>query len=67
MFIFAIYAASYGVTYAYMMHYFVNALCLWFFVIHLSSGPVSLANLVQYITGADGSSSSTTSKGKKRP
>ncbi|EME47675.1 hypothetical protein DOTSEDRAFT_69584 [Dothistroma septosporum NZE10] len=67
MFIFAIYAAAYGVTYAYMMHYFVNALCLWFFVIHLSSGPVSLANLVQYITGAESSSSSTTSKGKKRP
>jgi hypothetical protein len=45
MFALALYAAVYGVTYAYRMHYAVNALCFWLFVVHLSSGPVSLAGL----------------------
>ncbi|SMR62901.1 unnamed protein product [Zymoseptoria tritici ST99CH_3D1] len=48
MFAFALYAAVYGVTYAYRMHYAVNALCAWLFVVHLSGGPVSLASLSRY-------------------
>lgn len=74
MFCFAIFAAAYGVTYAYKMHYAVNGLCFWLFLIHLSTGPVSLASLAQYVSGdhaanAESSAShpTTTSKVKKRP
>ncbi|KAI7255173.1 PGAP1-domain-containing protein, partial [Hortaea werneckii] len=37
LFAFALYAAVYGVTYAYRLHHLVNALCAWLFLIHLSS------------------------------
>jgi hypothetical protein len=47
MFALALYAAAYGVTYAYRMHYLVNALCFWLFVIHLSSGSL-VSSLVQW-------------------
>ncbi|KAF2479566.1 PGAP1-like protein-domain-containing protein [Neohortaea acidophila] len=56
----ALYAAIYGVTYAYRLHYLVNALCAWLSLIHLSNGPLSLARLSQYLPG----SGNTT---KKRP
>ncbi len=45
MFALALYAAIYGVTYAYRLHYIVNALCAWLFLLHLSNGPFSLARL----------------------
>ena len=63
MFALALYAAIYGVTYAYRLHYLVNALCAWLFFIHLSSsnGSLSLARLSQHIPGVG---SHTT---KKRP
>lgn len=48
MFSFALYAAVYGVTYAYRLHHMGNALCAWLFLIHLSNGPLSLAKLAQY-------------------
>ena len=51
MFSLALYAAIYGVTYAYRLHYLVNALCAWLFIIHLSHGPFSLARLSQYLPG----------------
>ena len=47
----ALYAAIFGVTYAYRLHYLVNVLCAWLFVIHLSAGPLSLARLSQYLPG----------------
>ncbi|KAI7164389.1 GPI inositol-deacylase-like protein [Hortaea werneckii] len=37
LFAFALYAAVYGVTYAYRLHHLVNALCAWLFLIHLSA------------------------------
>jgi len=49
MFGFALYAAVYGVTYAYRLHHMANALCAWLFAIHLSNGPLSLAKLRQYL------------------
>lgn len=70
MFGFAIYAAAYGVTYAYRMHYLVNALCFWLFLVHLSNGPISLASLAQYITGsspAPAQPAASSRQGKKRP
>ncbi|USW53309.1 Putative GPI inositol-deacylase PGAP1, alpha/Beta hydrolase [Septoria linicola] len=51
MFALALYAAVYGVTYAYRMHYLVNALCCWLFVIHLSNSG-SLARLAQHFLGS---------------
>lgn len=40
IFALALYAAVYGVTYAYRMHYLVNALCFWLYAIHLTNGPL---------------------------
>ncbi|WPG97809.1 Hypothetical protein R9X50_00059000 [Acrodontium crateriforme] len=37
LFAFALYAPVYGVTYAYRLHHMVNALCAWFFLIHITS------------------------------
>ncbi|KAF2719316.1 PGAP1-domain-containing protein [Polychaeton citri CBS 116435] len=53
IFVFALYAAIYGVTYAYRLHHIGNALCAWLFFIHCSNqGPLSLAKLAQYATGS---------------
>jgi len=49
-FTFALYAAVYGVTYAYRLHHMVNGLCAWLFVLHLSNGPLAPAKLVPSIT-----------------
>ncbi|EME86366.1 uncharacterized protein MYCFIDRAFT_45451 [Pseudocercospora fijiensis CIRAD86] len=70
MFALALYAAVYGVTYAYRMHYLVNALCFWLFVIHLSNGPYSLANMAKFFSGSGSTSpppGGHSSHGKKRP
>ncbi|KXT14208.1 hypothetical protein AC579_7553 [Pseudocercospora musae] len=70
MFALALYAAVYGVTYAYRMHYLVNALCFWLFIIHLSNGPYSLANMAKFFSGngpPSPPSGGPTSHGKKRP
>ncbi|KAK5112260.1 hypothetical protein LTR62_004421 [Meristemomyces frigidus] len=68
-FSFALYAAVYGVTYAYRLHHMANALCAWLFVIHLSSGPLSLAKLVQYLprTRSGGGGGGGGRRMKKRP
>lgn len=56
MFGVALYAAIYGVTYAYRLHHMVNALCAWLFLIHWNAGPLSPAKLAQYVprTRAEG-------------
>ncbi|KAI7718623.1 GPI inositol-deacylase-like protein [Hortaea werneckii] len=69
LFAFALYAAVYGVTYAYRLHHLVNALCAWLFLIHLSaqsssgsgSGPFSLSQqlLHQYFPRRQSHVSST--------
>jgi hypothetical protein len=61
MFALALYAAIYGVSYAYRLHYLVNVLLAWLFIIHLSTGPLSLARLSQYFPGIAGHTP------KKRP
>lgn len=40
-FLFALYAAIYGVTYAYRLHHLLNILAAWLFAIHVSSQPKS--------------------------
>ena len=37
-FVLALYAAIYGVTYAYQLHHIVNALCAWLLLLHLPTG-----------------------------
>ncbi|KAK4955548.1 GPI inositol deacylase [Elasticomyces elasticus] len=59
MFTFALYAAVYGVSYAYRLHYIANAFCAWLLSIYLANGPLSLAKLVQYLPRSR--------SGKKRP
>lgn len=41
----AIYAAVYGVTYAYMLHYLVNFVAAWLVAIHSSTSNWTLAGL----------------------
>lgn len=45
LFALAIYAAVYGVTYAYVLHQLVNGLCAWLAIIHFSNSPISPARL----------------------
>jgi glycosylphosphatidylinositol deacylase len=40
-FLSALYAAIYGVTYAYRLHHLLNVLAAWLFAIHISSQPDS--------------------------
>ncbi|CAG8980316.1 hypothetical protein HYALB_00013148 [Hymenoscyphus albidus] len=44
-FFIAIYAAVYGVTYAYMLHYIVNLVAAWLVAVHFSTSSWSLAGL----------------------
>lgn len=55
-FLSALYAAIYGVTYAYRLHHLLNILAAWLFAIHVSSNPnsTSLRSL-----GADAAPSSS--------
>jgi hypothetical protein len=41
----AVYAAVYGVTYAYMLHYIVNFVAAWLVVLHSSSSSWTLAGV----------------------
>ena len=45
-FMLAVWAAVYGVSYAYMLHHVVNGICAWLIVVHtLGSGGVSLKGM----------------------
>ena len=52
MFSFALYAAVYGMTYAYRLHHMVNALCAWLLMIHACNSRLSLAKITQYLPRA---------------
>lgn len=43
----ALYAAVYGVTFAYLLHHIVNLLCVWLIGIHLSSSNVDFAGIMR--------------------
>lgn len=61
MFSLALLAAIVGTSYAYRLHYLVNVLAAWMFMLHLSTGPLSLSRLSQYLPGGAGNTP------KKRP
>ncbi|KAJ9657537.1 GPI inositol deacylase [Coniosporium apollinis] len=49
----AIYAAVYGVSYAYLLHHLANILCAWLVAIHLSASRFSLSRLFRVIEGLE--------------
>jgi glycosylphosphatidylinositol deacylase len=52
----AIYAAVYGVTYAYMLHYLVNFVAAWLVAIHWSTSPWTVTGLSSILDPEGGSS-----------
>ena len=63
-FILAVYAAVYGVTYAYALHHIVNVVCAWLVAVHFYSSEVSLEGLSYILEGIDDGNEGG---GKKRP
>jgi hypothetical protein len=71
-FLSALYAAIYGVTYAYRLHHLLNILAAWLFAIHLSSdsGATSLGHLATNAASPSSNRLSEDATGrdvKKRP
>jgi glycosylphosphatidylinositol deacylase len=71
-FLSALYAAIYGVTYAYRLHHLLNILAAWLFAIHLSSNPgaISLGHLATSAASPSSNRLSEDATGqdvKKRP
>ncbi|CAF9934495.1 MAG: GPI inositol deacylase [Heterodermia speciosa] len=52
-FILAVYAALYGITYAYLLHHFVNVVAAWLVAVHFSGHNFSLSNLIQILEVSD--------------
>lgn len=52
-FFLAVYAAVYGITYAYMIHHLANFVCAWLVAVHFSHSGMSLHGLSQILEGAD--------------
>jgi len=63
LFSLAVYAAVYGVTYAYVLHQLVNGLCAWLALVHLSNTFLSPTRLGPLAWRAGGSQGHV----KKRP
>ncbi|KAI9778963.1 MAG: GPI inositol deacylase [Geoglossum umbratile] len=59
----AIYAAVYGVTYAYLLHHLFNFSAAWLVAVHLSNSTFSLSGLSQMLEGED----EADEPNKKRP
>ena len=53
-FFLALYAAVYGVTYAYLLHHLVNVVAAWLVAIHFSGHSFSLSSLSQILEVGDG-------------
>ncbi|KAL9631016.1 MAG: hypothetical protein Q9164_006119 [Protoblastenia rupestris] len=50
----AVLAAVYGITYAYMLHYFVNGICAWLVAVHTwGTGGVTLKGMKDMLEGED--------------
>lgn len=71
LFCLALYAAVYGVTYAYRLHTIANILCAWLAAIHFSSNYFSSSGISQPAAGVgdpgDDSAGSGGEMVKKRP
>ncbi|KAL8800069.1 MAG: hypothetical protein Q9182_005435 [Xanthomendoza sp. 2 TL-2023] len=47
----AVYAAVYGVTYAYLLHHIVNGVAAWLVALHFSGSDLSLSGLTRILEG----------------
>ncbi|KAL8711985.1 MAG: hypothetical protein Q9220_003681 [cf. Caloplaca sp. 1 TL-2023] len=52
-FFLAVYAAVYGITYAYLLHHLVNIIAAWLVVLHFSGSDFSLSGLGRILDGED--------------
>lgn len=50
LFSIALYAAIYGVSYAYMLHYLVNLVAAWLAIVHSTSDPWSVLSGIKHIS-----------------
>jgi len=64
-FVLAVYAAVYGVTYAYRLHYLANIVALWLVVLHFSVRSGGFFNSVGSLFESE--NDIETADGKKRP
>lgn len=49
----AVYSAVYGITYAYLLHYVVNIICVWLMVVYFSSEPFSVSGFTRLLEVVD--------------
>ena len=63
----AVFAAVYGVSYAYMLHHLVNGVCAWLVAVHFSGSQVSLDGLGKMMEGGDEGDKPGEQHVKKRP
>ena len=51
----ALYAAVYGVSYAFTLHQFVNGICTWLVIVHVwAGGGIDLQGMREILEGLDG-------------
>ncbi|KAL4892476.1 PGAP1-domain-containing protein [Aspergillus ambiguus] len=67
LFSIAIYAAVYGVSYAYLLHHLANIFAAWLVGIYLSSSGLSVRRLWRILEGDEGSSNAEPGSMKKKP
>lgn len=63
LFTFALWSAIFGVSYAYQLHYFGNAICAWLVLLQMSESKLSFDRFNIFIS----SDSPVTPRTKKRP
>ena len=66
----AVYAAVYGVTYAYALHQITNGVCAWLVAVHFGNSEVSWRGLREVLEGggvAVGDGDEDDGRRKKRP
>lgn len=63
LFVLSVYAAIYGVTYAYLLHHLVNIICAWLVALHFTTSSFSFSRLDRLLDGAGVEGHHT----KKRP
>ncbi len=49
----AVFAAVYGITFAYLLHHIVNGVAAWLVALHFSGSDLSLSGLTRILDGHD--------------
>lgn len=66
-FVLSLYAAVYGVTYAYLLHHIVNIICAWLSALHASNSAVALRPFYRVFGGTFEGKGGREKSVKKRP